>query len=270
MARPFTWRDAIEGVNLLAGPANVVMQLAHPAVGYGVLESPVDSGKATLHPYKRARTTGTYLAVAALGTPEQQQAFRRAVNTVHAQVRSGPSSGEPYHALDPSLQLWVAACLYQGLVDTYTAFHGGLSDDEAERVYREAARLGTTLQVRPSMWPATRADFAQYWKQGLTELRMDEPVRRYLDDLVHLRHRPWPAQRLLGPMVAFFTAGFLAPEFRALLGWSWSDRQERRFRRALRVVAVVNRTLPGPVRRMPLNLYLVDLRLRLRFNRPLV
>ena len=32
------------GVGLLAGPANVIMQLARPGVGYGVMESRVESG----------------------------------------------------------------------------------------------------------------------------------------------------------------------------------------------------------------------------------
>lgn len=45
------------GVALLAGPANVIMELAMPGVGYGVLESRVESGRLDRHPIKRARTT---------------------------------------------------------------------------------------------------------------------------------------------------------------------------------------------------------------------
>ncbi|EUA37635.1 hypothetical protein I549_1037 [Mycobacterium avium subsp. avium 2285 (R)] len=41
------------GVALLAGPANVIMQLANPGVGYGVMESRVESGRVDLHPIKR-------------------------------------------------------------------------------------------------------------------------------------------------------------------------------------------------------------------------
>ena len=55
------------GVALLAGPANVIVQLARPGVGYGVMESRVESGRVGLHPIKRARTTFTYLAVATGG-----------------------------------------------------------------------------------------------------------------------------------------------------------------------------------------------------------
>ena len=60
--------DLINPAAALAPAANVIMQLALPGVGYGVLESPVDSGNVYKHPFKRARTTGTYLAAAVYGT----------------------------------------------------------------------------------------------------------------------------------------------------------------------------------------------------------
>lgn len=57
------------GIAALAGPANVIMQLALPAVGYGVYESRVDSGNLFKHPLKRTRTTLSYLAVASCDDP---------------------------------------------------------------------------------------------------------------------------------------------------------------------------------------------------------
>ena len=45
----FDLRDVIDGAALLASTANAVMQLARPAVGYGVLESTVESGQMQLH-----------------------------------------------------------------------------------------------------------------------------------------------------------------------------------------------------------------------------
>ena len=63
--------DGLMGMALLLGPANVIMQLARPGVGYGVLESRVKRGRIDLHPIKRARTTFTYLAVALAGTYTQ-------------------------------------------------------------------------------------------------------------------------------------------------------------------------------------------------------
>lgn len=98
--RKATFDDGLMGVALLAGPANVIMQLANPGVGYGVVESRVDSGRTDLHPVKRARTTFTYLAVATRGTEAQKAAFRRAVNKAHAQVYSTEDSPVQYNAFD--------------------------------------------------------------------------------------------------------------------------------------------------------------------------
>ena len=69
MKRPVTRvADLLNPAAMLLPAANVIMQLSLPGVGYGVLESPVDSGNVYKHPFKRARTTGTYLAVATIGT----------------------------------------------------------------------------------------------------------------------------------------------------------------------------------------------------------
>ena len=136
--------DGLMGIALLAGPANVIMQLARPGVGYGVMESRVESGRVDLHPIKRARTTFTYLAVATNGSDKQKAAFRRAVNRAHAQVYSTDESPVKYHAFDKDLQLWVGACLYKGGVDIYRMFIGEMDEVTAERHYREGMPLGTT------------------------------------------------------------------------------------------------------------------------------
>src|SRR5258708_36506087 len=83
------------GVALLAGPANVIMELARPGVGHGVAESRVESGRIDRHPIKRARTTFTYIAVANAGTDAPKAAFRSAVNRAHPQGYSTPDSPVP-------------------------------------------------------------------------------------------------------------------------------------------------------------------------------
>src|SRR3954468_6067584 len=78
-------RDAI-AASALYGAANVVMQLALLPVGRGVAESTVDSGRVDKHPYKRQRTTGSYLIVAMLGSETERAAMRREVNRQHGPV----------------------------------------------------------------------------------------------------------------------------------------------------------------------------------------
>lgn len=181
MKRPATrvadlWNPAAA----LLPAANVIMQLSLPGVGYGVLESPVDSGNVYKHPFKRARTTGTYLAVATIGSETDRALIRAALDSVHRQVRSTSSSPLSYNAFDPKLQLWVASCLYRYFVDQHEFLHGPLDHATADAVYRDAKRLGTTLQVPERMWPPDRVAFDEYWKRTLDELHIDPPVREHL------------------------------------------------------------------------------------------
>lgn len=181
MKRPATRvADLLNPAAMLLPAANVIMQLAVPGVGYGVLESPVDSGNVYKHPFKRARTTGTYLAVATIGTESDRALIRGAVDVAHRQVRSTASSPVSYNAFDPKLQLWVAACLYRYFVDQHEFLYGPLEDATADAVYQDAKRLGTTLQVPEGMWPPDRVAFDEYWKRSLDGLQIDAPVREHL------------------------------------------------------------------------------------------
>jgi uncharacterized protein (DUF2236 family) len=255
---------------VLAGPANVIMQLAWPAVGYGVVESKVDSGAVMKHPIKRTRTTFSFIAVALLGEDADRRAYREAVNTSHRLVRSGPESPVSYNAFDPTLQLWVAACLYWGTIDLIEKLHGPLDHDLADELYRHCAYFGTTLQVPPDRWPADRAAFADYWSAGLEQVAIDDTVRGYLRGLVDLVFLPRTFQLAFGPFNRFVTAGFLPPVFRDQMQYTWTAGQQRRFDRLLRVVGWLDTVTPQPVRAFPFNVLLRDVRRRVRQRRPLV
>ncbi|MGW0162932.1 oxygenase MpaB family protein [Mycobacterium sp. NPDC003323] len=262
--------DLVNPAAALAPAANVIMQLAAPGVGYGVLESPVDSGNVYKHPFKRARTTGTYLAAATIGTDSDRALIRSAVDTAHRQVRSRADSPVRYHAFDPRLQLWVAACLYRYYIDQHEFLYGPLDDESADAVYRDAMRLGTTLQVRPEMWPADRAAFDEYWKRSLEELRIDEPVRRHLHGVAALVFLPTPLRQLAGPLNLFATTGFLPPEFRDLMQLRWSAGQQRAFALLIKALRLTDRVVPREVYLLGYELYLRDMRSRARRGKRVV
>jgi uncharacterized protein (DUF2236 family) len=266
--------EGLMGIALLAGPANVIMQLARPGVGYGVLESRVESGRVDRHPIKRARTTFTYLAVANNGTDEQKAAFRRAVNGAHAQVYSTDESPVKYHAFDKDLQLWVAACLYKGAVDVYRLFVGELDDETADRHYAEGMALGTTLQVPAAMWPADRAAFDEYWQRSMDEVHIDDTAREYLFPIAAGRVRgvklPVAIQRRLDAFNLLITTGFLPQRFRDEMKLPWDAGRQRRFDRLMGVLRTVTRLMPRFVRQFPFNVLLKDLDWRIRTGRPLV
>ncbi|MFI6170029.1 oxygenase MpaB family protein [Nocardia sp. NPDC051052] len=260
--------DGIAG--LLGGAANVIMQLSTRPVGYGVLESTVDSGKVTLHPVKRLRTTVTYLAVAMLGTDAERAEYRDAVNRSHRPVRSTASSPVRYNAFDPNLQLWVAACLYWGAKDLYERMHGPMDEPTADAFYRYSARLGTTLQVRQDMWPADRQAFAAYWDTHLAATTIDPPIRDYFNDLIDLKMLPRPVQLAFARPHRFVVAGLLPAHLRDEMGFTWTARDDRALGRILRIVGTTQTWLPRQARLFPVNAYLLDLRLRRRLGLPLV
>lgn len=265
-----TVADAMDFWSFAAGAANVIMQLSRPGVGHGVVESPVESGNLMKHPWKRARTTFTYLAVAVRGTDEDRAAFRAAVDDVHRHVRSTPSSPVRYSAFDRDLQMWVAACLFVGLEDTYELLRGEMTPQQREQFYRSAWTLGTTLQVTDDQWPPSRAEFDTYWDAACTQVALDPAVRDYLTDLIDLRM----INPVLGvpfrPLLRFLTAGFLAPVFRDALGLRWGAGRQWWFERLFLVVAFVNRFLPEFVRQGGTFLLLADVRSRVRRQRRLV
>jgi uncharacterized protein (DUF2236 family) len=265
----FDVRPYFDGVGaVLAGTANVIMQLALAPVGYGVIESKVESGQVMKHPFKRARTTFTYLSVAMLGTDDDRAAYREAVNVSHRPVHSDAASPVKYNAFDPALQLWVAACLYWGTVDIIERLHGPLPGADADALYRFGARFGTTLQVRPEMWPADRAAFDRYWNDTLATLSIDEPVRQYLRALMTDQHLP---RLLRSPrFTSWVTTGFLPQPFRDEMKLTWTEADQRRFDTFLRRTGAVLRRLPLALRNVPFNLLLWDVRRRQRAGRPLV
>lgn len=257
------------GAGLMAGGANVIMQLAHPSVGHGVVESKVESGQLFRHPIKRSRTTFTYLVVAAQGTPEERAEFKRWVNRQHAQVRSNSSSPVSYNAFNRDLQLWVAACLYKGVEDINTYFGPKLTAEEEAVLYREGARLGTTLQVPEDMWPSDRAAFEEYWNDALKQVSIDDTVREYLYELTMLRFLPRFISLPFGPLNRFITTGFLPRRFREEMRLPWSAAQQRRFDRLMAVLGGIVRRLPPVLRKFPFNLVMWDLRQRMKAGKPL-
>lgn len=241
---PPTLAAALDFWALSTAAPNVAMQMAWPEIGRGVIESPVESGALTKHPWKRLRTTASYLAVAILGTEAEKREMREAVNAAHRQVRSQPGAKVKYNAFDRRAQLWVAACLYVGFEDAYQLLHGRMTAEQLESFYASGSTLGTTLQVPEDMWPTTRADFDDYWNAACARVALDDEVRAYVDDLLHLRMLRWYMRIPLSGLMQFLCAGYLAPHFREAMGIEWSTTDQRRFDNLFLFVGFVNRFMP--------------------------
>jgi uncharacterized protein (DUF2236 family) len=260
----------MSGLGLAPAGANVVMQLSRLSVGHGVAKSRVDSGALTRHPLKRTRTTLGYIAASLLGDEEMREYVRREVNRQHRDVHSNEGEVVSYNAFDPELQLWVAACMYQGALDATIMMEGVPSIERVAEIYRHCSRFATTLQVTPEMWPESPADFEQYWQGALAHVAMDDTTRAYLRRFVRLSFLPKALNLWLGPLHEFVTAGFLPETFRNELGLTWDARRQRHFESLCRVAVATHRVLPRVAREFPFNLVWWDTQRRYRRGRSFV
>ena len=270
LRKPAVVQEALDFWSLAGAAANVVQQLGWPEVGYGVMESKVETGALMKHPWKRARTTSQYLAVAILGTDEERAAFREAVNSAHRHVKSDENSPVKYNAFNRELQMWVAACLFVGVEDSHQLLHGKMEPEEADHFYQSAKTLGTTLQVPDDMWPATRAEFDHYWNLACQRIVIDDTTCAFLNDLVDLKMISplirWPFVNLL----RFLTIGYLPPLFHRQLGLKWTEDDRRRFEHLFTFVSVVNKFLPKSIRFGSTRVLMKDLQRRMKHNRELI
>jgi uncharacterized protein (DUF2236 family) len=172
-----------------------------------------------------------------------------------------------YTALDPQLQLWVAACIYRGIEDGYALVHGPPRPELLDLIYRHGARLATMLQVPAAMWPPDRAAFEAYWAEAEAGIEMDEVTRDYLYDFASLGFLPWPVPKAFGWFHRAITAGFLPAAFRRELGLAWGPREQRAFAFNRGFLRLANAITPRPLRALPFDLYLWDMRRRIRNGR---
>jgi len=270
VGEPGVRRHLVSGLSLALGGANVIMQLSRPAVGRGVIESTVASGSLHRHPVKRTRTTLGYIMIALYGTDEERLVMRREVDRQHRSVHSSEESPVSYNAFDPQLQLWVAACMFCGLVDAAHYLYGALDDATLDELYQRSAFFATTLQVPESMWPRDRAAFEEYWTAALEEVGVDDATRRFLLGLASLDFLPRALRWPLAPVHRFLTTGFLEQRFRDELGLEWNESQKRRFEVVRSVARRANALAPRLVREFPWNLVLWDTRRRITAGRSVV
>lgn len=235
-----------EGI-LLAGAARaILLQVADPAVAQGV----ADHSNFAEDPLSRLNGTLTYVYTVVFGDEDDRAFIRGRVGQAHAPVHS-----DSYSAIDPSLQLWVAATLYDTTRLVWEKIFGPLDDASADRVYREFAVVGTTLQLPLESWPADRQAFDAYWRGRLAEVTVTRAARLVASDLLHPRVAPWWLRMLL-PQVRLVTAGLLPPQLATSYGLLLSARGRARFERWMRRARLIYPHLPVRVRLAARNHYL--------------
>jgi uncharacterized protein (DUF2236 family) len=172
------WRINREAVLLGAGPAALLLQIAHPLVAEGVAAH----SRVADDPFGRLRRTlVTTLDLVFGDGPTAERAIGR-LNGIHATVkgpvadpaaRAATGAGH-YRAMDPALLLWVQATLIVTSVEAYGRWVRPLTQEDREAFWAEArgvgVRMGIPLTASPPDWAALMA-----WWDGM--LALDGPIQ---------------------------------------------------------------------------------------------
>lgn len=249
------WRINREAVLLGAGPASLLLQVAHPLVAEGVAQH----SDFRSDPFGRLRRTLRTTLDLVFGDGATAERAVRRLNRVHAGVR-GPTGEEAarltgadsYRALDPELLLWVQATLIVTSVEAYRRWVGEVTDAEADRFWHEArgvgVRLGIPLRLSPADWPALLA----YWDRMLAP---DGPIQVTAEarSMAPLLVRPpiplapgWAVDVLALPGLAL-----LPPRIRDAYAIPWDAGRVRAAAAIARVVRAWTSVTPGPMRSLP-------------------
>ncbi|KAJ0423189.1 hypothetical protein BJY00DRAFT_321887 [Aspergillus carlsbadensis] len=259
---------AKEGIALAAGAAAILLQIAHPMVGQGVADHSTFASRTI----SRTQYTQMYIFTMIFGTPEEKAAMKAWVDRAHSRVKgevqSGERKSEAYDAMNPELQLWVAATIYASMVGMYEKVYGEIPPLKAELVYQAYACMGTSLQVPREMWPADRKAFRVYWDDMIAnKLAVTPDARGVLDELFHPKGLPlWarPIAWVLLPIVRPLTIEQLPPNIRDGFGLK-STRSTRAIAGLfMSTVAVTYPITPGFIRHWQKTYSLRLLRKRMR------
>ncbi|MFI5839243.1 oxygenase MpaB family protein [Catenuloplanes sp. NPDC051500] len=247
------WRYFGDARNMLLGPPLLVLQVAHPVVGAGVLEH----SNYREEPWQRL--IRTYLSLSTMIYGGQRGAEREAarLRRMHEAIKGVDAQGRRYHALNPEAYLWVHATLIQGGVDAHRIFGRPLTDSQVAEYYRDMRELGLILGLREHHLPVDWASFRAYYDDRvLIRLEDNQAVRDVIDSVRRLKKPSrlipdllWrPFADVAGRLALLVMAGALPEVMRDRLGLDWSPDQERRLRRFARLVRTLMSLVIPPLR----------------------
>ncbi|HEX2073839.1 MAG TPA: oxygenase MpaB family protein [Geodermatophilus sp.] len=241
------WRIGRERVLLAAGPAALLLQLAHPLVAAGV----ADHSRFSADPLGRLRATLDATLTVTFGDSRQAAAAAARVRSRHRYVTGRTRStigrfpaGTPYRAEDPQLALWVHATLVWTALELYDGFIAPLTDGRRARYLDEMSRSGRLFGVPQELLPRSYADFENYLRAMDEEavLEVGPQARAIAEEIrsTGVFAVGGPVGVGIGALADVLTAGLLPPRLRAGYGlrWGWRERQAFLAARLLTRVAV--------------------------------
>ncbi|MGU3436622.1 oxygenase MpaB family protein [Actinomycetes bacterium M1A6_2h] len=251
-----TWRWFGDWRGMLQGPWAGVMQNLHPGIGAAVTDH------STFGRERWERVMRSLYPIGGVvfdGDRAADTATR--IRKYHNDISGTDAQGRPYHALDPDTFYWAHTTFFVGTMRTAEYFMGGITDAEREQLFDEHKQWYSLYGMSMRPVPDTWEDFVEYWDRMCREVLEDNAAARMVLDmstlpkppaLTHLPDSIWRAARpFIAQSALRTTVGLLDPPVRELLGYTWTDKDERWLRRLGKAVELLFRLVPASRRKHP-------------------
>lgn len=242
-----------EGLLIASGGTASLLQTAHPRIAQGVFEH----SRTAEDPLGRLRRTMQWLYAVEFGSREEAERLSAAVRRMHDRV-----TGPGYRAADPDLQVWVAATLFATAVTMYGLIFRRPAETELATYYEQSKAFATILGCPYEALPATYGDFREYYAGMLATLEISTASRAIAEQVLHPRLPGGPLNEPALAAIRLITAGLMPEPIRRQYGWPWDAARRRRFGLLIGSLRLVYPRLPLPVRTLPRDHYLHQLRTR--------
>ncbi|GAA3562166.1 oxygenase MpaB family protein [Amycolatopsis ultiminotia] len=183
------------------------------------------------------------------------------VRGYHDRIKGVDAKGRRYHALDPDTFYWAHSTFFVSTILIADHFMGGIGEAEKRTLFDEHVRWWRMYRMTMRPVPQSWEDFQRYWKHMCAEVLEDNKATRDVLDLRGIAKPPFlpwlpdplwrPVSALIARGFVWLTVGLYDPEVRALLGYRWSARDERRHRRAGQLVNALFTLVPRDRRYHP-------------------
>lgn len=161
----------------VGGIAATILELAEPRVRAGVW----NHSTFRKEPFKRVQRTGIAALVTAYGGRVQAEELTARVRKMHDRVRGVTDTGEPYHANDPELLLWVQVTAGWGFLEAYRRFvNPQLNDDAADRYYAEGIPMAPLYGLDGADLPGSKAKIDAYMLAMAPRLERSDVLDEFL------------------------------------------------------------------------------------------
>lgn len=251
-----TWALFGDWRGLLQGPWAGSMQNMHPQLGAAVAQHSIFFTERIPRLFRSLYPIGGVVF-----DGDRAPATGAEVRDYHIPIKGVDDQGRRYSALNPDVFYWAHATFFMGTIRTAEHFGDGLSEDDKRRLFDEHVSwyrmYGMSMRPVPASWE----EFGDYWdRMCRTELENTWAARQVLD--LSTMPKPPTAQwipdplwsaclAVMNPLVVWVTVGLYDPPIRALMGYTWSARDERLHRLFGRTVNLAFKALPRRRRMHP-------------------